>query len=67
MRTFCTALKKKSCHRNTMMIFFYLLRSYASHVFQIVILRVSVEQVDVAVVCLSLVSFFFKSFNKKKV
>lgn len=60
---------KRRCNRNNFDDAIFLFAwSLASHVFQIVILRVSVEPVDIAVI--SNVSFLFvffldKSFNKK--
>lgn len=60
---------KRRCKRNNFDDAIFLFAwSHASHVFQIVILRVSVEPVDVAVVSnVSFLSVFFldKSFNKK--
>lgn len=62
---------KRRCKRNNFDDAIFLFAwSHASHVFQIVILRVSVEPVDVAVVSnVSFLSVFFldKSFNKKNV
>lgn len=69
MRSFFVQVCKRRCNRNNFDDAIFLFAwSHASHVFQIVILRVSVE-VDIAVV--SNVSFLFvffldKSFNKKK-
>lgn len=69
MRSFFVQLCKRRCNRNNFDDAIFLFAwSHASHVFQIVILRVSVEPVDIAVVSnvpFSFVFFLDKSFNKK--
>lgn len=69
MRSFLYRSVKK-CNRNNFDEAIFLFAwSLASHVFQFVILRVSVEPVDVAVVSnvsFLLVFFLDKSFNKKR-
>lgn len=63
MRSFFVQVCKRRCNRNNFDDAIFLFAwSHALHVFQIVILRVSVEPVDVAVVdkCLFCFCFLFR-------